>query len=549
MVQKKLEENLVKVITKVLQDFSLNEPSILKEISLDIPDAAFGDLSSNIAFKLTKSLKKAPIEIARDFVVRLTSFVEKDVFLSTYIEKISVAAAGFINFSLKKEFYTDLLKEILRTKRNFSKLNLGKNRKVQIEFVSANPTGPLSIAHARQAAIGDALCNLLRFFGYKVIKEYYINDEGNQINILAQSTQARLKELLQEPVEFKEEFYQGDYIYDIARTLLKDDPGKKDDLKFLADYSVKYLLDVIKKDLRDFGVTFDVWFSQRKLILKNVLKLIERLREKGYIYDLDAAVWFKSTSFGDDKDRVVVKNDNTLTYLAWDILYHENKFKRGFKEVIDIWGPDHHGYKARMYSVVQALGLTKEQLSILIIQLATIYRDGKPVSMSTRRGTYISLREVLDEVGKDAARFFFMMRRISSHLDFDLELAKRHSPENPVYYVQYAYARIANIIKNASTYKIGADLDLLKEPEELSLMRILLKYSYVLKQCVNIKDPCNITGYLQELAAAFHKFYDKHKVLVDEPHLRNARLTLIACVQIILSNSFSFLGISSPEKM
>ncbi len=549
MVQKKLEENLVKAIKTVLAELSLTEPSIINELSLDIPDSVFGDLSSNIAFKLTKYLKKPPVVIAKDLSQRLSSLIESDAFLSKNIDKVNVSASGFINFLFKKDFYIDLLKEILKTKGNFARDDFGRGKKVQIEFVSANPTGPLSIAHARQAAIGDALCNLFKFFGFCAVKEYYINDEGNQINILAQSTQARIKELLKEPVEFKDEFYQGEYIFDIAKSVLNSNLKKKDDLNFLADYSVKYLLDVIKKDLKDFGVVFDIWFSQKKLTLNNVLKLIERLRKKDYIYDLDGAVWFKSTVFGDDKDRVVVKKDNTLTYLAWDILYHENKFKRGFKEIIDIWGPDHHGYKARMNSAVQALGFQKEQLSILIIQLATIYRGGKPVSMSTRRGTYISLREVLDEVGKDAARFFFMMRRISSHLDFDLELAKRQTPENPVYYVQYAHARIANIIKNASSYKLGCDMELLNEPEELNLMRTLLKYSFVLRQCVSIKDPCNLTGYLQELAAAFHKFYDKHKVLLDDSGLRNARITLIACVKIILSNSFSFLGISSPEKM
>ena len=439
---------------------------------------------------------------------------------------------------------------MLKEKSSFGRSKLDKNRKVQIEFVSANPTGPLSIAHARQAAVGDALGNILKFSGFSVTKEYYINDEGNQINILGLSTLARLKQILKEEVEFKEDYYQGEYIFDIAKEILEKHPNYKDkDPEFFRDYAVNYLLNVIKSELSDFGVNFDIWFSQKTLDRAKIMQTLGFLRTKGYIFDEDGAVWFKSTLFGDDKDRVVIKKDGSFTYLAPDIAYHENKFKRGFDEVIDIWGPDHHGYQGRLSAAVQALGQNKEQLKVLIIQLATIYRNGKPVSMSTRRAQYISLREVLDEVGRDAARFFFMMRKISSHLDFDLELAKSQTSDNPVYYVQYAHARISSILKNAGSFEEGSNLSLLNEKEELELMRAIFKYEEVLSLCVKNLDPCNLTAFLQEIASLFHKFYDKHKVLVDDVKLKSARLSLIKAVKIILENSLKILGISAPENM
>jgi len=550
MVQQKVEKELANKIRATALELFACEKDSLENLSLEMPESVgFGDLSSNIAMRLSKPLKASPKEIAITIAKKLILNIKEDVFLSKYIEKCDVAGPGFINIYFKNEFYVDLVKDVLKHGTEFGTSNIGENAKVQIEFVSANPTGPLSIAHARQAAVGDALGNILKYFGYNVTKEYYINDEGNQINILGASTEARFKELLKEPFEFKEEYYQGDYIYDIAKEIIDKCSDKKKDLKFFSDYAVDYLLKVIRKDLEDFGVKFDVWFSQRKLTKEHIMRTLDFLREKGYVYNEDGAVWFRSTLFGDDKDRVVIKKDCAFTYLAPDIAYHQDKFKRGFDQVIDIWGPDHHGYQGRLSAAIQALGQKKEQLKVLIIQLATIFRDGKPVSMSTRRAQYISLREILDEVGRDAARFFFMTRKISSHLDFDLELAKSQTSDNPVYYVQYAHARISSILKSAGKLNSNPNFALLKEAEELELMRAIFKYSVVLGLCVKNFDPCNLTSFLQEIASLFHKFYDKHKVLTDDQDLKDARLGLIQAVRIILNNSLSILGISSPVNM
>jgi arginyl-tRNA synthetase len=550
MVQQRIEEELAnKIRTTALELFACEKES-LENLTLEMPaSVGFGDLSSNIAMRLSNSLKISPKEVALTISGELISNIKNDDFLNKYIEKCVIAGPGFINIYFKNEFYADLVKDVLKYNTSFGSSKIGENKKIQIEFVSANPTGPLSIAHARQAAVGDALGNILKYFGYNVTKEYYINDEGNQINILGLSTEARLRELLKKPSEFKEDYYQGDYIYDIAQEIIDKFSDKNKDLKFFSDYAVEFLLKVIRKDLEDFGVKFDVWFSQRKLTKDIIMRTLDLLRGKGYVYDEEGAVWFRSTLFGDDKDRVVIKKDGAFTYLAPDIAYHEDKFKRGFSQVIDIWGPDHHGYQGRLSAAIQALGQKKEQLKVLIIQLATIFRDGKPVSMSTRRAQYISLREVLDEVGRDAARFFFMTRKISSHLDFDLELAKSQTSDNPVFYVQYAHARISSILKNAGSFNLNPKFELLKETEELELMRAIFKYSVVLGLCVKNLDPCNLTSFLQEIASLFHKFYDKHKVLIDDPDLKDARLGLIQAVKIILNNSLSILGISAPENM
>ncbi|MDP2767693.1 MAG: arginine--tRNA ligase, partial [Candidatus Methanoperedens sp.] len=416
-----------------------------------------------------------------------------------------------------------------------------------IEFVSANPTGSLSVAHARQAAVGDCLANVLSFIGFKVSREYYLNDEGNQINILGKSVQLRLKELKGESIEFPQNYYQGDYIKDIAQ----EADNKKIKEEDLGDFAAGHILKVIKQELDDFGVKFDCWYSQKELAKSGkVEQAFAQLKQKGFLYEQDGALWFKSTAFGDDKDRVIIKSDGSQTYLAPDIAYHEDKFKRGYSWLINLWGPDHHGYINRIKASIEAFGHKKDDLSVVIVQLATIFRNGQEIQMSTRRGQYITLREVLDEVGKDASRFFFLMRRTSSHLDFDLEAAKKQSSENPVYYVQYAHARICSILRSSPvTIKDDLDLSVLGEKEELSLIKKLLEFEVTLNICLVTCDPYMLTVYLQELAESFHKFYDLHRVLGQDDGLTCARLALIKGVKIVLSSGLELLGIAQPEKM
>jgi arginyl-tRNA synthetase len=429
--------------------------------------------------------------------------------------------------------------------------------KLQVEFVSANPTGPLTIAHGRQAAIGDSLSNILRCLGYKVTREYYLNDEGNQMNILGRSIRARYLDLCGVRTEFPQDDYKGSYVADIARSFKKRygrsrARGGADDIDAFREFGLRWILNDIRRDLRAFGVKFDVWYSQRSLGRSGrVEKAVALLKEKGYIYEQDGAVWFKSTSFGDDKDRVIYKSDGSATYLTPDIAYHLEKYRRGFKRIVDIWGPDHHGYIPRMKAAIKALGFHEDSLSVLIVQLATLYRNGQAVSMSTRAGEFVTLREVIDEVGKDVGRFCFLMRRISSHLDFDLDSVKKESMDNPVYYIQYAHARIWSILKRGRYSRISAKFDssLLKEPEELELMRMLRQFPVIVSMSGKALDPYIILQYLQDLAGLFHSFYNKHRVICDDPSLSRSRIVLVDCVRIVLANGLRLLGVALPKKM
>jgi len=460
---------LVPIIKNSLRDLNLAKVSD-GDIILDFPaDSRFGDLSTNLALVLSRSSDRSPFEVATNIITNIKKNLEKSP-LKDYVKEVKAEGAGFINFYLSDKYFYAQIKDIITSGKNSLKLDIGKKKPVLIEFVSANPTGPLSVAHARQAVVGDVLANILAFLGFKVKREYYLNDEGNQINILGRSIELRLKELNGEKIEFPEDHYQGDYIYDIAKRAQK----AKRKAQNLSKFAVGYILDIVKKELDDLGVKFDYWYSQRKLRESGKIKeVLDSLKKKGFVYEHDGALWFKSTQFGDDKDRVVVKSDGTYTYLAPDIAYHHDKYRRGFNWLINLWGPDHHGYINRLKASVQALGKNVDSLSIIIVQLATIFRQGEPLQMSTRKGQYITLREVLDEVGPDAARFFFLMRRTSSHLDFDLEIAKKHTPESPVYYVQYAHARICSILRNARL-KIKfntVDLTPLQEKEEIELIK------------------------------------------------------------------------------
>ncbi len=555
-MEKNIQDLLIPIIKNALRDSDLQKKD--KEVlCLDIPqDIRYGDLSTNIALRLSKATAKSPYEIATVLTDNIKKYLEKSI-LRNYIKEVRAEGAGFINFYLSNNYFYEQLHNVISKGENFIRANVGKGRRVLIEFVSANPTGPLSVAHARQAAAGDVLANILDCLGFRVRREYYLNDEGNQINILGKSIELRLKELSGERVEFPEDHYQGEYIYDIAKEISAKGgsayggKGQRLKVKDFSGYGVKYILKIIKNELDDFGVKFDYWFSQKKLRKScKIKKVLNFLKRKGFIYEQDAALWFKSTQFQDDKDRVVVKSDGTYTYLAPDIAYHQDKFKRGFSWLINLWGPDHHGYINRLKAAVTALGKNPGSLSIIIVQLASIFREGKPIQMSTRRGQYITLREVLDEVGLDASRFFFLMRRTSSHLDFDLAIAKKHTPENPVYYVQYAHARICSILHNSPIKRFkDIDLTLLKEKEEIELIKKLWQFSYILNICFTTLDPYMLTVYLQTLAESFHKFYDKHRVLGQDDLLTEARLALIEGVRLAISSGLDLLGVSKPEKM
>jgi len=546
-MKKNIIDLLLPLLQKTLEDLNL-DTHVGPRLQLDYPtNSRFGDITTNIAMHLCKASKQKPHQLAVTIIDALKKNLDASSIV-TDIKEIKVEGAGFINFYLNDKYFHQRLTDIVSDPKDSLSIERGNGEKVLLEFVSANPTGSLSVAHARQAVVGDSLGNILDFLGYKVKREYYLNDEGNQINILGESVSLRMKELGGESVEFPDNHYQGKYIYDIAAAAEK----KRIKKEKLADFAADFILAIIKKELDDFGIKFDIWYSQKELTKRGkIATAFDLLKKNNLLYEKDGATWFKSTEFGDDKDRVVVKSDGSYTYLAPDIAYHQDKYKRGFKTLINLWGPDHHGYISRLKAAVAALGFKQDSLSVIIVQLATIYRDGKPVQMSTRKGEYITLREVLEEVGRDAARFFFLMRRTSSHLDFDLDVAKKQTPENPVYYVQYAHARICSILRNYPK-KINyskVDTAPLLEKEELDLIKKITTFSASLNICLSTQDPYMLTVYLQELSEAFHKFYDNHRVLNQEGGLTEARLALIEGTRIAISTGLRLLGVSQPEKM
>lgn len=529
-------------------------------VELDVPsEKAHGDFSTNIALKSAKLLQKSPLEIAPVMKELIEDALAQDS-LKERVEKIEIKKPGFINFYLSSTAGIDILTQVFSRQDDFGRQDVGQNKKVQIEFVSANPTGPLSVAHARQAAVGDALGNILKFIGYDVTKEYYVNDEGNQINILGKSIQLRAWEIFGEKVEFPEDCYQGEYIKGMAQEFL-DQLGIKDlaaakvvRFEEYRQFGLEYLLAVINKELDDFGVFFDVWTYQSEVATpQRIEAMLKGFQAKGLVYSQEGALWFKTTAFGDDKDRVVKKSDGSFTYFTPDIVYHQDKFSRGFVKVVNLWGPDHHGYIPRLTAAVEALGQPREALRVIIVQLATIFRDGTPVSMSTRRGQYISLREVMTEVGVDAARYFFLMRHTNAHLEFDLELAKKTTSENPVFYIQYAHARIHSVLAKAAEIGLSPrreDIQLLKKAEENNLMKKIGEFSGILQTCEQQMDPFALVIYLQELATVLHRFYDEHRVVDPQaPQLSQERLALLDAARIVLANGLRLVGVSAPVKM
>lgn len=529
---------------------------------IEIPkEEGFGDYSTNIAFLLAPKIKSTPKQIAE--------ILTKEIDCRDFLEKVDVAGKGFINFYIRDSIIRDALKDIAEKGVDAFLPDLGQGKKVLLEFVSANPTGPLHIGHGRGAAVGDVLSNILKNAGYDVVKEYYINDAGRQIATLGESTYLRLKELMGEKIDFPENFYKGEYIKDIAKKFIEQNINlpeiKEEAINTLAEFSSNVVMDGIIKDLEDFGVYFDSFFRETELYKSGIVdKTIEALKENGFAYNKDGALWFKTSLFENDEDRVLIKSDGEKTYFASDTAYHREKFERGFDLLIDIWGSDHHGYIPRLKASIGALGKDKEKLKVILIQFVTLIKDGKPVGMSTRAGQFTTLREVMDEVGKDAARFFFLMRKSDAHLEFDLDLAKKTSNENPVYYVQYANARIKSIFRNAREQGIViegiteagekikiADINvgLLTLKEEIDLIKGIIHFYDTIEGSAKSLEPHRLTFYLINLVGRFHSYYNKVKVLGDDISYTEARLVLLAVLQRIIKKGLDILGVSAPDKM
>ena len=536
------------------------EKEVLKKtdipfIEVELPrEGSHGDYASNVAMILASSQREAPRRIAERIVENINDS-------DRILDKTEIAGPGFINFFIRSNVWPTLLEEVDTIGDRYGKSDIGNGTRVQVEFVSANPTGPLHIGHARGAVIGDTIANILQASGFSVSREYYINDAGNQMNMLGESVYYRYLELMGEDILFPDNCYQGQYITELANEI-HDKFGdrfrsdKEGSIAFLTEYAADSILDGIKKDLETLGVTFDRYFSEKELYRNDsVANILQKLRKEGFIYEEGGTLWFKTTDFGDEKDRVVVRGNGEPTYFAADIAYHQDKYSRGFDRVINVWGADHHGYIPRMQAGIQALGRKKEDLEIVLVQLVNLLRGGIPVPMSTRAGEFVTTREVTDEVGKDAVRYNFLMRRTNSHLDFDLELAKAQSSENPVYYVQYAHARISSIMRIAMEqgYRIPAydDIkpDLLATPEEHELAKLIDAFPEMIEGSAKTLEPHRIPYYINDLASIFHSFYNKHKVVSDNAELTKARLFLIKTTAIVIRNALRLLGVSAPERM
>lgn len=550
------------------------------DVVLDRPkDPRHGDYACNVALQLARALKRSPRDIALAIVAALPA--------SPFLDKAEVAGAGFINLFLKRAFKQQVVSEILTRAQDFGRHDVGRGTRVQVEFVSANPTGPLHVGHGRGAAYGASLSNILQAAGYDVAREYYVNDAGRQMDILALSTWLRYLELAGEHVSFPSNGYQGDYVRAMAATLfdrygarytqpaaavtsaitdaLEEPEAQLDALieraKALlgADYAVihghalnEQLADC-RDDLTEFGVVFDAWFSERSLYTQGAVDaVIDKLTASGHVYEKDGACWFRSTQFGDEKDRVLKRENGQHTYFASDIAYHVNKFERGYDTLIDVWGADHHGYIARVQGALQALGYPKDRLQVALVQFAVLYRNGEKVSMSTRSGEFVTLRELRREVGNDAARFFYVMRKSDQHLDFDLDLAKSQSNENPVYYIQYAHARVCSLHEQwgGEVESLGGvSLNALESEHELALMEKLAAYPEAVAAAARDLAPHIIAFYLKDIAADFHSYYNATRILVADTSVTLARLALATAVRHVLRNGLGLLGVSTPEKM
>lgn len=550
-------------------------------------DPEHGDFATNAAMVNSKAAGMNPRQLAEQLVAAMPS--------ADFISEVSIAGPGFINFRVASDAQSAIVERILSEGEQFGRSNVGEQKKVQVEFVSANPTGPLHVGHGRGAAYGSVVADLLEAVGFDVDREYYVNDAGRQMDILGTSVWLRYLELAGEELSFPSNGYKGDYVWDIAATLHRekgdairfasgevfadipaDEPAGgdkeehidalidrakallgKEGYREVFDLGLNVILDDIRDDLGLFGVRYENWYSERSLVESGKVEaIIEKLKAAGHLYEKGGAWWFKSTDFGDEKDRVVVRDNGQTTYFASDIAYHLEKFERGYDRVIDVWGADHHGYVPRVKAAIQAMGGNPEQLDVLLVQFAILYEGGERKQMSTRSGEFVTLRELRKDVGTDAARFFYIMRKCEQHLDFDLDLARSQSNENPVYYVQYAHARICSVFRQASEKGVNTqlsdgntNLELLSESHEQSMMKTLARYPEVLQNAALNSEPHQLTHFLRELANELHSYYNAHQFLVDDSNLTDARLKLITATRQVLFNGLKLIGISAPEKM
>ncbi len=579
---------LVTAAIRTLQGDGGLPPDIPLNIQIErTRDPRHGDYACNIAMMLAKPAKSKPRELAEKLVAALPA--------SGIVDRVDIAGPGFINFTLKKQAVLSVIPAILEAGENYGRSNLGAGKKIQVEFVSANPTGPLHVGHGRGAAYGAAVADLLAAVGFEVHREYYVNDAGRQMDILAVSVWLRYLELCGEELPFPSNGYKGDYVWDIAAKLHRENGDKfhhawavfaqplpadeaeggdkekyidavilqaktylgETDYRFIFDTGLNYILDDIRDDLMQFGIVYENWFSERSLTEGGaVSRAIARLQESGHTYEKDGALWFRSSDYGDEKDRVLVRDNGQATYFASDIAYHMDKLERGFERVIDVWGADHHGYVPRVKAALRALGDDADKLDVLLVQFAILYRGGEKVQMSTRSGEFVTLRQLRKEVGSDAARFFYVMRKCEQHLDFDLDLAKSRSNDNPMYYIQYAHARVCSVFRQMEEKgldydeEIGlANLTRLAEPHEEAIITRLCRYPEVVESAALQHEPHQLAHYLRELANEFHTYYNAHQFLVDAGELRHARLSLIGATRQVIANGLGLLGVSAPEKM
>jgi arginyl-tRNA synthetase len=554
-VVEQTKQRIIDQIKQAVVTAGIVEAEQIPDFVLELPkDKQHGDYATNVAMQLTRIARRNPRQIAEEIVARFDK-------AAASISKIEIAGPGFINFYMDNSYLTSIIGQVIEAGDNYGRSDAGKQKKVQVEFVSANPTGSLHLGHARGAAFGDALCNVLDMAGYDVSREYYINDAGNQIVNLARSLEARYFQALGQDVEMPEDGYYGQDIIEFGKELAEKDGDKyakmdpEERFVFFRNWGRDKELEKIKKDLADFRVKFDEWFSETSLYETGAVeKIVQVLREKGYVYDKDGATWLRSTDFGDDKDRVLIKQDGTYTYLTPDIAYHENKFSRGFDQLINIWGADHHGYIPRMKAAMQCLGHDPEQLVVLINQMVSLYQGGEKVKMSKRTGKAVTMRDLMEEVGTDAVRYFFTMRSQDAHLDFDMDLAVSKSNENPVFYVQYAHARICSIFRQADEQ--GVKLDLAKadfsrmtSEKEIDLLKHLGEFPEEVAGAAEVLAPHRVVRYVHELASLLHSFYNAERVITEDEGLTHARLGLMRAVQITLVNALRLIGVSAPERM
>lgn len=550
-VKQLLKEEIEEAVVKA----GLAKKEELPAVVLEVPkDKANGDFATNMAMQLARVAKKAPRMIADDLVANFDKS-------KASIAKVEIAGPGFINFYMDNSYLTELVPTVLKADKDYGRTDHGGGKKVQVEFVSANPTGTLHLGHARGAAVGDTICNILDYAGYNVSREFYINDAGNQINNLATSIEARYFQALGKDKEMPEDGYHGADIIEFGKDLAGEygdswlEKDESERVSFFREYGLTRELEKLKADLAEFRVDFDVWFSETSLYKNGKIDAaLEKLKAKGVVYEEEGATWFRTTDYDDDKNRVLIKNDGSYTYLTPDIAYHNDKFERGFEKLINIWGADHHGYIPRMKAAIQALGYDKEQLDVMIIQLVSLFQNGEKVRMSKRTGKAVTLRELMEEVGIDATRYFFAMRSNDSHLDFDMDLAVSKSNENPVFYVQYAHARVCSMLRQGEemglSYEGDVDLSQIDSEKEFELLKKIGEFPAVINEAAEKLLTHRVTNYVFELASALHSFYNAERVLDPENKIKSqARYALMKATQVTIENALNIIGVEAPERM